>query len=195
MNRISKHPSISLQAMWNNVHLNSSDRCIKDKPRLHTFHLRFILRNDLLVFLNPRLRHFSWGINVESSDMLSLRASHCHSLQLFPFFLTSYSQKVSFNVTSAGKSWYVPLQKEAAESTPGTPALSQIRSLAFRWAAGLGERLLLLAQDLPSEVIEENTIPIYKKRFGYERCGVVFVPMPFMWSSGPHALKGRVEMA
>jgi len=44
-------------------------------------------------------------------------------------------------------------------------------------------------------VSEENTIPIYKKNFGYERCGVVSVPMPFKWSSGPHALKGRVEMA
>lgn len=98
--------------------------------------------------------------------------------------------------TSAGNPDTFPFRKkQLKESTPGTPALSQIRTLAFRRAAGLGERLLLLAQDLPSEVTEENTIPTYKKRFRYERCGVVSVSMPFMWSSCPRALKGRVEMA
>ncbi|ROL50731.1 HemK methyltransferase family member 1 [Anabarilius grahami] len=62
-----------------------------------------------------------------------------------------------------------PEKKQLKESTPGTPALSQIRTLAFRRAAGLGERLLLLAQDLPSEVTEANTIPTYKKRFRQRR--------------------------
>ncbi len=124
------------------------------------------------------------------------RAPDSHSLQLCPlFFLTSTYQKCPFNLHLLVILILSPSERRstrAAGSTPGTPALSQIRSLAFRRAAGLGERLLLLAQDLPSEVTEDNTIPAYNRRFRYERCGVASVPMPFMWSSGPRALEGRV---
>lgn len=123
------------------------------------------------------------------------RAPDSHSLQLFPLLPHQYLSEVSFNLHLLVILILSPSERRstrAAGSTPGTPALSQIRSLAFRWAAGLGERLLLLAQDLPSEVTEENTIPAYKKRFRYERRGVASVSMPFMWSSGPRALEGRV---